>query len=64
MDGGCRAVCPPELSQLRADNMVLAASLQVTKSLVDHLNSSMKSAIDKADDAEAEAAHIRVQVGL
>lgn len=38
--------------------------LQVTKSLVDHLNSSMKLAIDKADDAEAEAAHIQVQVGM
>eukprot|EP00775_Hariotina_reticulata_P002473 gene2473-2776_t len=48
-----------ELSKLRADNLELAASLQVTKSLVDHLNSSMKAAIDKADDAEADAAHIR-----
>lgn len=38
--------------------------LQVTKSLVDHLNSSMKAAIDKADDAEAEVSHARAQVSI
>ena len=38
--------------------------LQVTKSLVDHLNSSMKEAIDKADDAEADAAQARAEVSV
>lgn len=35
---------------------------QVTKSLVDHLNESMKAAVDKADDAEAEVVHVQEQV--
>lgn len=38
------------------------AVLQVTQSLVDHLNANLKSAIDKADDAEAEAALVKQQV--
>lgn len=36
--------------------------MQVTQSLVDHLNSNLKSAIDKADDAEAEAVAVQQQV--
>lgn len=37
--------------------------LQVTQSLVDHLNTNLKAAIDKADDAEAEAVQVKQQVG-
>jgi len=61
MIGGC-VVCCAELGQLRSDNLELAASLQVTQSLVDHLNTNLKAAIDKADDAEAEAVQIKQQV--
>lgn len=35
---------------------------QVTQSLVDHLNTNLKAAIDKADDAEAEAVQVKQQV--
>lgn len=38
-------------------------ALQVTQSLVDHLNTNLKAAIDKADDAEAEAVQVKQQVG-
>lgn len=41
---------------------VCVATLQVTQSLVDHLNSNLKAAIDKADDAEAEAVQVKQQV--
>lgn len=37
--------------------------MQVTQSLVDHLNTNLKAAIDKADDAEAEAVQAKQQVG-
>jgi hypothetical protein len=36
--------------------------MQVTQSLVDHLNTNLKAAIDKADDAEAEAVQVKHQV--
>jgi hypothetical protein len=36
--------------------------MQVERSLVQHLNSSLKAAVDKADDAEAEAVEIKQQV--
>jgi hypothetical protein len=36
--------------------------LQVERSLVQHLNSSLKDAVDKADDAEAEAMQVKQQV--
>jgi hypothetical protein len=41
---------------------LLLLLLQVTQSLVDHLNTNLKSAIDKADDAEADAAAFKQQV--
>jgi hypothetical protein len=40
----------------------LCCALQVTQSLVDHLNTNLKAAVDKADDAEAEAAQVKQQV--
>jgi hypothetical protein len=36
--------------------------LQVTQSLVQHLNTNMKTAIDKADDAEADSVQAKQQV--
>jgi hypothetical protein len=36
--------------------------LQVTQSLVQHLNTNMKVAIDKADDAEADSVQAKQQV--
>ena len=42
---------------------MLVFVLQVTQSLVDHLNTNLKAAIDKADDAEAEAVQVKQQVG-
>jgi hypothetical protein len=41
---------------------VCCTFLQVTQSLVDHLNTNLKAAIDKADDAEAEAVQVQQQV--
>jgi hypothetical protein len=38
--------------------------LQVTQSLVQHLNTNMKVAIDKADDAEADSVQAKQQVRL
>lgn len=38
------------------------APLQVTQSLVQHLNTNMKVAIDKADDAEADSVQAKQQV--
>ncbi|KAF6255821.1 hypothetical protein COO60DRAFT_1627408 [Scenedesmus sp. NREL 46B-D3] len=39
-----------------------ASRLQVTQSLVQHLNTNMKLAIDKADDAEADSMHVKQQL--
>lgn len=42
--------------------VVLRPCVQVTQSLVDHLNTNLKAAIDKADDAETEAVQAKQQV--
>lgn len=48
-----------ELSSLKASNLQLAAQLNVAQSLVTHLNSAMKQAIERADDGDAAAQEIQ-----